>query len=148
MKKIFNSFLIVAIMASVASISSCTKVCDAGFEGSDCKTEMRAKFLSSNYSVTEIATVSGSFGPYNASITSSSTDVKKIFFNNFGDFTANITEVGTVDATNSVTIAAQTVSGYTINGSGTMSGTTLTISYSVSAASGGSETSVATWHKL
>jgi ferritin-like protein len=45
MKKIFKSFLIVAVMASVASISSCTKTCDPGYEGTDCKTETRAKVL-------------------------------------------------------------------------------------------------------
>lgn len=146
MNKIFKTFFAVFAFATIATMMSCTKTCDPGYEGDKCDTEIRAKYLSSNYSVTEVCTVSGSIGPYTASITSSSTDILKIFLNNFGDFNSNITVTATVDG-NNITIASQTVSGYTINGSGSLSGNTLTLNYAVAATGGGTETCTATWLK-
>ncbi|MFN8298743.1 MAG: hypothetical protein U0T75_06520 [Chitinophagales bacterium] len=144
MKKLFRTFCAVALIGAIATTSSCTKTCDAGYEGTKCDVEIRGKYIS-NYSVTETCQLSGAVGPYTAEITKSSTDILKIFLNNFGDFSSVISITATVDG-NNITIPAQTVSGYTINGSGSLSGNVLSISYTVSAG-GTSETCTATWTK-
>ena len=38
MKKITTAIMLLVTLAAVTTISSCTKTCDNGFEGSDCKT--------------------------------------------------------------------------------------------------------------
>ena len=45
MKKLFSILTGVALTAAIFSTTSCTKTCDAGYEGSDCKTEVRAKYV-------------------------------------------------------------------------------------------------------
>jgi hypothetical protein len=38
MKKLVSFFAATALVAAMMTTSSCTKTCDAGYEGSDCKT--------------------------------------------------------------------------------------------------------------
>ena len=54
MKKIFNSLFIMAAITAMFSTTSCTKTCDEGFEGDDCKTEWRTKFLGT-YAFADVA---------------------------------------------------------------------------------------------
>lgn len=102
-------------------------VCDAGYEGVDCDTQERAKFIST-YSVSESCT-SGNY-TYSITITNSSTDVTKVIIGNFGDFGVDI--VATVSGSG-LTIANQTVGGGTFSGSGQLSGNILTLTYTVTA---------------
>ncbi len=140
MKKIFNSFLIVAVMASVASISSCTKTCDAGFEGTDCKTEIRAKFLKNNGVVADNCTGTG----YNISITAKNSDVQYVVFSNLGNYaTPAVIEAkaeGTsLSATNFIDAAGRK---FTVTG--TLNGSVLTVNYTVIYTDNSTESCVAT----
>lgn len=105
--------------------------CPAGYTGSNCGTEVRAKFIGT-YNVTEACT-SGNY-TYTMSATASSSGILNIVFSNFAGVGA------TINATangNSLTIPNQTVdvSGVsaTFSGSGQIAGNILTISYTLSA---------------
>ncbi|MCF8258204.1 MAG: hypothetical protein K9J06_11655 [Flavobacteriales bacterium] len=104
-------------------------VCDTGYEGVSCQTEERTKFIGS-YSVTEACT-SGNY-TYSLTVTTSATGVDKIVAQNFGDYGVDL--VGTVDGSN-VTFANQTVGGGTFSATGQLTGSILTISYTVTAGS-------------
>ena len=45
MKRLFKFFMIGAVSAALLSTTSCSKTCDPGYEGNDCKTLANAKFL-------------------------------------------------------------------------------------------------------
>jgi hypothetical protein len=125
---------------------SCT--CPSGYEGANCEIASSLKFVGT-YSVEENCTLSGAVGPYTATITQSSSNAVNILLQNFGDFTATISVSGSVNGT-TLTIPQQTVSGYSISGNGTYTGTvtsgTLAISYNVSGATN-AESCSATWTK-
>ena len=132
MKKIFNSFLIVAVMASVASISSCTKTCDAGYEGSDCKTQILTKFLKTGATVSEVCgTVTST--PYVVDVATGS-DATHFRIKNLGGYSCTAGDYYVVltvkDGTNS-TIDAQTVCATAWSGTAVYSATakTLTVNY-------------------
>ncbi len=140
MKKIVSFFAAAALVATMMTTSSCTKTCDAGYEGSDCKTETRAKFLGS-YTGAEQCTVGTD--NYTVTITSSSTDVVKVVYSNL--YNQNFTVTGTVSGT-TLTIASQTVgaAGTTVSGTGTLttSGntTTLALTYTLTPTTGAANT--------
>jgi hypothetical protein len=102
-------------------------VCDAGYEGVDCDTEERAKFLGT-YNVSESCT-SGNY-TYSVTVSTSSSSVASIIISNFGDYGVNVT--GTVSGS-AVTIASQSVGGGQFQGSGQISGNIMTITYTVTA---------------
>lgn len=128
MKKIFNSFLVVAVMASVASISSCTKTCDLGYEGSNCKTEVRAKYLG-NFNGSEACTSGTSTIAVNVLTVTS--DVTKVTFSNL--YGAGFNTTGTVQADGSITIATQTFGTGSISGSGAINAGKVKVTYVVTA---------------
>ncbi len=49
MKKIVSFFAAAALVATMMTTSSCTKTCDAGYEGSDCKTVSAAKYYGTTW---------------------------------------------------------------------------------------------------
>lgn len=152
MKKSVLAFFAAGIAAVTFSISSCTVdpckdvscgangecvdgncVCDAGYEGSTCATEQRAKFLG-QYSVSEACT-SGNY-TYNVSVNTSSTGVSNIIVTNFGDYSVSVN--GTVNSDgSSITFANQQVTiqgtAATVQGTGQITGNILTITYTISA---------------
>ncbi len=135
MKKIFKTFVAITTIAAVSFISSCTKTCDPGYEGSDCKTETRAKFVG-QYQGPETCTVGTD--NYTLTVAKSSTDVLKITFTNV--YNQAYTAIATVDGS-SFTVESQTVaSGVTVSGTGTLSGTTLTFTYTITTAGAASNT--------
>jgi molybdopterin/thiamine biosynthesis adenylyltransferase len=148
----FAALLTIGAFGAVTLVS-CNKdddeSCPAGYEGTDCKTLMSTKFVGT-YSVTENCTVSGTVGPYTATITAAQTNNVTILLQNFGDFNATITVTGTING-NTLSIAQQTVSGYSVSGNGTyVAGTgnagVLTVNYTI----GGTvdtESCTATWTK-
>ncbi len=118
--------------------------CAAGYEGTRCEIASATKFLG-NYDVSEQCSISGNVGPYSATISQSSTSAVTILLQNFGDFQATITVSGTVNG-NTLTIPQQTVSGYTVSGSGTYNNGVISIPYTVSGVVN-SESCTATWTK-
>lgn len=130
MKKVFKSFLAIAIIGAVTTVTSCTKTCDPGYEGDDCKTEVRTKFLG-NYNASESKN-GGTAYSYSGSILTSSANVQEIFINRIpngtGFFNTNVK--ATIDG-NAITIANQNPDGddYYITGTGAYSSSTSTITF-------------------
>ncbi len=139
MNKIFKGILGVAILATMVSVSSCTKTCDKGYEGSDCKTEVRTKFAGT-YSATD--------NPgaliYSVTVGSGSAINDVLISSNFSDsyFVNNVK--GTVDGT-TLTVARQQPDGdnYFVEGTATLSNKTLTWNYKIINATVSPETSIA-----
>lgn len=65
MKKIVSFFAAAALVATMMTTSSCSKTCEAGYEGSDCKTEVRAKYLG-NWTESGTYTSGSVQGPINS----------------------------------------------------------------------------------
>ena len=145
MKKVFKPFMVVAAVAGLMAVNSCSKTCDPGYEGTDCKTETRAKILGS-YHVTETCSVTGA-AAYDVTITASGTDVTKVLVSPFGGY-SGLTGTISVDGT-TLTIGQQSSAGYTVVGSGTInnSGASLTVSYTITDSQNASETCPGTWTK-
>lgn len=103
--------------------------CDPGYEGANCATETRAKFIGS-YSASENGSVTGAAN-FSLTIVNNPTDVTKIRITNFWDNFVN--PVNAVVSGNSITIPSQIPDndGYAVSGTGTINGTTITITYVV-----------------
>lgn len=140
-----------ALVAALMTTSSCSKTCDAGYEGSDCKTEMRTKFINepNGWSADETGTRSGHSNAFTVHIQTSSTAVDKIRITNFWN-----SFVGDVNATmtnsNTFTIPSQTPDNdeYTVvSGTGTINNGVVSVTYSVSDTSGHTDAVTGTWTK-
>lgn len=120
--------------------------CDAGYEGDACTVESRVKFQGT-YTVTEVCG-SGSY-TYTSTISNSSAAVTKMLISNFYDSFTNsvIAEVSGED----FTIPSQDPDndGYNVSGSGSINtaGTIVTMSYTISNATIGSDACTATFTK-
>jgi hypothetical protein len=116
------------------SCSDGTCDCTAGYEGDDCGTEMREKFLG-GYTVSEIC--NGETYAYTMNITESGTSVSNIFLVNFGGlgFNAEARVNGSSLVIPSATIDVQGEA-VTYEGSGSLSGNILTITYTIVGPSG------------
>lgn len=103
-------------------------VCNTGYEGSECGTEVRAKFIG-QYSGT-FSCSGGSPGTVNMSISNSSTGVNKVVMSDgFDNWICSVSG-------SSLTIANQTISGgNTIQGSGQLAGSILTLNLNISGTS-------------
>lgn len=118
------SFITVSALAT-ATMSSCSKddTCPSGFEGSDCKTMINAKFIGT-YEGAETCTVGSD--NYSISVTALSADNMKLtvtnLYNDSYVLTATITE------SNKFSISG-TDKSTTFTGTGTLSGNVLTIAY-------------------
>jgi hypothetical protein len=121
---------------SAVTMTSCKgddKTCEAGYEGSDCKTESRTKFINaSGWAAIETGSTSGS-SAYAADILTSSTGVQTILIKNLWGTFNNVT-VATVSG-NSFTISRQSPDsdGFYVTGSGTINTSTgvITVNYTV-----------------
>lgn len=120
--------------------------CVTGYEGTDCGTEVRAKFLGP-YSVTDGCSASGA-ATYSININKSNTEINVVLISNFWNLFANNVKA-TVNGTN-LTIATQEPDndGYKVTGNGTINGNTLTINYTVIAPGGASDVCTAICTKL
>ena len=128
MKKLFYSVVVAAALAT--GLNSCTKTCDPGYEGSDCKTEVRAKYVA-NYLVSGTDTDGDTYTNIPVEITASSTDVQKVLIK----WDNALTFSGEVGDTK-ITIPSQTVSGDTFSGQATLNGSTLTLQIVVAGTGG------------
>ncbi|MEN9347482.1 MAG: hypothetical protein RLZZ77_993 [Bacteroidota bacterium] len=147
MKNLFKFLLVVALSSTV--LTSCKEDdpcegvsclnggtcvdgncdCDAGFEGTDCGTQMRTKFIAS-YAVSEACT-SGNY-TYDMTISTSATSASSVIIDNFGG--VGISATGTVNGkTLTIPNATSDVGGVSVTyqGSGQINGNILTMSYSL-----------------
>jgi hypothetical protein len=125
MKKIFNSFLVVAMMAAVATTSSCTKTCDPGYEGSDCKTEQRTKYFGTySLSGTDNGTPAGTYTNVNTTVSTSSTGVQNlnILIGSGISLQIKLDEAGTA-----FTVVGPTSGNFTYTGTGSFTSSSLTL---------------------
>lgn len=126
MKKLFKTFMAVALISSLGILSSCDKTCDEGYEGDKCDTEIREKFIGA-FQGNEICTTGND--NYTLTIAKSGTDVLKVTLSNV--YGSAFVATASVDGS-SFTVASQTVAiGVTVSGSGTVSGNNLTFSYNI-----------------
>lgn len=150
LRKVALSVLLSVSAFSAVTMTSCTKdkTCDAGYEGSDCKTEVRTKFLGTwtandktGTSTTLVYTVPVSVG---------STVTSILIGNKFSDdfFTNNIT--ATVSGT-TFTIPEQTPDGsasYKVKGEGSIANGKITINYTLTQpVTGTTQNYTGTWSK-
>ncbi len=106
----------------------CDCACNTGYEGDKCETEWSTKFVGS-YNVTETGSATGTFS---SSISAnSSTEVK---ISNFSDSGMNINATLDAGSTLKINNASITVGGanFVANGTGSISGTTVTLNYTLS----------------
>lgn len=105
--------------------------CATGYEGTECATETRAKFLGT-YSAAESCT-SGNYPPFTITIVSSSTGVRNVIINNF--YGIGLSVSATVSGS-SLNIPNQTITEdgvpIAISGSGQLAGNILTMTYTLS----------------
>ncbi len=130
MKKNFKTIILSATVAAMALVSSCTKTCDPGYEGSDCKTAMNTKF-SGTYAVKDTASSADTtlYFNYSMTVSSPSSEPAKVNISNFGGFGSGTTISGTVDGT-SLKLDNTTLAGVQIsNATGTISGSKLAFTY-------------------
>ena len=145
-RKLALSALFAVSTVGTLTISSCNKdpePCAVGYEGSDCKTLSSAKFVGT-YAVTEDCG-----GSYNMTITTSSTTPTSIIFSNLGNFASATPAVVTASADQSkLTFTNATdAQGRKFTGTGTMTGTSLKVNYTVTYSDNTTETCVATMSK-
>lgn len=103
-------------------------VCATGYEGTDCSTLVRAKFIG-NYNTNE--TCDSGADSYAVSVTAGSSDTEVEISNLYA---AGLFTTGTVNANGSITIANQVFGNGTISGTITENGGVLTITYTVAVA--------------
>lgn len=108
-----------------------TCICVAGYEGENCETEMRSKFLAS-YTVAENCNINGNFN-YDMTISTSATAVSNVVINNFYGVGATVSAsiAGTTITIPNQTVTTQGVA-FTFSGSGQINGNILTLSYTAS----------------
>ena len=103
--------------------------CATGYEGDDCGTAVRAKFLGS-YSFTETCSPSGA-DSYTVIVTESSSVITDIKIGNI--YNKGLTVTASISGT-TLTIPSQSFGTATISGSGTISGSTLNLTFTVTGA--------------
>lgn len=110
------------------TLTSCSKdddSCATGYEGTDCKTLSRDKFIGT-YVGSETCTVGSD--NYTMTIAANSDEIKLTLTNLYND---NYTAIGTMTGTNTFSFSGSQ-SGTTFTGTGSLSGNQLTVSYTLS----------------
>ncbi|MCW5909023.1 MAG: hypothetical protein KIS94_14250 [Chitinophagales bacterium] len=145
MKKIFKTFLAVAAFAAITGITSCTKVCDNGYEGDKCDVQWRTKFIGT-YQFADVCPSGNYTGT--ATITVSANNVVTILLTNYAGIGSSATINGTLDESNKVVISSQAAAGFTINNAtGTMTNNIINWTYTITDGASNTETCTSTWTK-
>jgi hypothetical protein len=126
MKKLVNFLAAVAMMGGVMMTQSCSKACDPGYEGSDCKTAWSTK-MAKTWSATETPTAGGTASaPYSVTISSSAANGIDLSILNLGKYTcvttsgsSAVTFKGTMTSSTTFAINDSTC-GYHMTASGTL----------------------------
>ena len=118
MKKMFNYLLVGTVALGIFATQSCTKTCDPGYSGSDCKTETRAQYYGTwKVSGSDNAIPAGSYTNKDLTIASNSGGVLKLNMSSIGFalvFTATMSSDGKTFQVDNFTTG-----GYAYSGSGT-----------------------------
>ena len=128
LKKLSTVFLMIFAFYSCNKKDAQEIVCDLGFEGTDCKTEIRSKFYGT-YAVEQNCSGSSTTVNYNCLISGVTGNINQIKFSDFGNLsTLGATDefIATIDG-NSFVIIEKTFSGLTINGSGNISNNVINV---------------------
>ena len=149
MKKLVSFLSAAALVAALMTAQSCAKTCDAGYEGSDCKTEMRAKFLNANgWSADETGSRSGhTVPPFTVNINTTADGVAKVHITNMWNSFAHDVVATVNGSTFSIANQSPDADQFSISGSGTLTGSTIAVTYSVSDTSGHTDAVTGTWTK-
>jgi hypothetical protein len=144
----FYSFMLAAVvaMSSVVYFNSCTPdpckdvVCNnggtcvegicsclTGYEGTNCDTKTRDMFLGS-YNTSNETCTSGGPSSFGITVTAGATDLEINIANVYG---AGFNTKANVQADKSIVIANQAFGTGSVEGSGSVSGNTLTLSYTI-----------------
>ncbi len=124
MKKLFRTFIALAVIGSIATLASCTKTCDEGYEGDKCDVKIISKYTGT-YSASGTDNDGGTYTNWTVIVSESSTDVLTILINLQN---AGITLNAKVAAEGgSYTIANQNISGFNYTGSGTLTSNAMTL---------------------
>ncbi len=118
--------MLALVAVSLFTASSCTKTCDEGYEGDDCKTAIREKFLGS-FKGNEICGTGND--NYTIAIAASGTDILKINLGNV--YNQNLTVTATVEGTSFSVASQQPAVGVTVSGTGSVSGNNITFTYNI-----------------
>jgi hypothetical protein len=158
MKKIIMTLMTVASFATITTITSCNKEedacknvtcqnsgtcvdgtcdCTVGYEGTNCETEARTKYLGA-FNGNEVCTTGNSV--VSVTVTTVAGDVTKVNFANL--YGAGFNTTGTVQADGTITIATQTFGTGTISGTASIVGGKVKITYVVT---GGGLSDSCTW---
>ncbi|RQO31754.1 hypothetical protein DBR32_07360 [Taibaiella sp. KBW10] len=149
MKKIriiASAALLTLTAFGATTLTSCTKDCEIGYEGSDCKTLSRTKFIgdwkgadacnSGNYNIT-------------LKVSPSSTNEISALVTNAGGFGTSVIITGTVTSTNTISFTNQDVTGgRSLSGTMTANGNSLSFSYTVTPSVGVTDACTGTYTKL
>ena len=147
----------VRVMASAALLTltafgaitlvSCKKDCEIGYEGSDCKTLSREKFMGS-WQGQDICN-SGTYN-YTLQVSPSGTNAVTAIVSNPGGFGTAVTISGTVTSSNTVSFTNQDVGGLrTLSGTMTHNGgNNMSFNYTVTPSVGSSDACSGTFTKL
>lgn len=117
-----------------------TCTCETGYEGELCDTEERAKFLST-YELTDGCDAN----KYNSTISTSTTDVTKVLISNMANVFIAST-IADISGTN-ITIAEQVPDNddWKVEGTGSINGSVITMSYTVTEPDNTTHTCATTW---
>lgn len=130
MKKIriiASAALLTLTAFGATTLTSCTQDCEIGYEGSNCKTLSRTKFVGT-WNGSETCTVGTD--NYQLSITAAGDDIKLNYSNLYND---GYSGQGTMTGTNTFTFTGTSGSSTTWSGTGTLADNgTLTLNYSIS----------------
>ncbi len=147
MKKIKFLFLSVIAVTAMTVFNSCsdnckdvncqnggtcdeddgTCICATGYEGVECETKMRSKFIG-QFQGNETCTVGSD--SYVITIAESSSNILNITISNV--YNQSFTASATLSGSNSFNMGSQSVAaGVTVSGNGTLSGNSLTFSYDI-----------------
>jgi hypothetical protein len=127
MKKILNTFVVFAAMTAMVSVSSCTKTCDAGYEGSDCKTEIRSNYYGI-YTLSGTDTDGDTYSNLQTTVASGGTDVFQMNITMVGNG-LTVPFTGKLDPNSTSTFSVPTFpfAGEQFTGSGSFSGKLMTL---------------------
>jgi hypothetical protein len=136
MKKVFSAL---ALTATLFAFTACgTKVCDPGYEGSDCKTALNTKFAKSyNSSGTGSNSKTGAFtiNGYTQTISAPAATPGSITFSNLGNFATAAVVTAAVNPTSSKTFTITNfvdAAGRKFNGSGSLlDSNKITVNYTI-----------------
>jgi|ERR1043165_2111812 hypothetical protein len=117
MRNFIKTFLLLAV-TGVLGVTSCTKVCDIGYEGPNCDSLVRGKYLGF-YMGDENCGSSGD--SFNVALSAVQQDPKLVLITNIYNAN-NLNAYATVLANGSLTIALQEFGTGTISGDLTLSG--------------------------